>query len=59
MLLRTDSVRELHCVHYMYMYMYMYVAMYIVVAVHSQDSMRLVCANAILAVHYNYFAGSS
>ena len=34
-------------------------AIYIVVAVHSQDSMRLACANAVLAVHCNYFVGSS
>ena len=33
-----------------YMYMYMYV--YVVVAVHSLDSMRLACPNAVLAVHY-------
>ena len=33
--------------------------MYIVVAVHSQDSMRLAFANAVLAVHCNYFVGSS
>ena len=51
---------------YRYMYMYMntfmtvHVCMYIlVVAVHSQDSMRLACANAVLAVHSNYFVGSS
>ena len=31
----------------------------IVVAVHSQDSMRLACVNAVLAVHCNYFGGSS
>ena len=32
-----------------------------VVAVHSQDSMRLACANAVLAVHgnYMYFVGNS
>ena len=28
-----------------------------VVAVHSQDSMRLACVNAVLAVHCNYFVG--
>ena len=27
---------------------------HIVVAVHSQDSVRLACANAVLAVHCNY-----
>ena len=30
--------------------------MYIVVTVHRQDSMRLACANAVLAVYCNYFA---
>ena len=40
------------------LYIYMYIQN-IVVAVHSQDSMRLACANAVLAVHYNYFGGSS
>ena len=30
----------------------------ILVAVHSQDSMRLACANAVLAVHCSYFVCS-
>ena len=30
----------------------------IVVAVHSQDNMRLACANAVLAVYCNYFVGN-
>ena len=36
-----------------------HVCMYIVVAVHGQDSMRLACVNAVLAVHCNYIVGSS
>ena len=30
-------------------FVYMHVHVHVVVAVHSQDSMRLVCANAVLA----------
>ena len=33
--------------------------MYKVVAVHGQDSVRLAYVNAVLAVHCNYFVGSS
>ena len=50
------------CTHYNTEYVTQYTRamhLHVVVAVHSQDSMRLACVNAVLAVHCNYFVGSS
>ena len=36
-------------VEFVYMHVHVHICIHVVVAVHSQDSMRLVCANAVLA----------
>ena len=57
-MIEHDASRHANLVYNSFLPILLHIHVHIV-AVHSQDSMRLACAKAVLAVHCNYFVGSS